>query len=68
MLHATELDFLIPNFNDLVKTDGYKEMQDELKNRLIEDLADEYLFVGMSHVKKVQVRLFHCMKRMTANV
>ena len=40
-LHDVRMDLAVPNLNDLVKTEGYKSMSDELQKRLIQELADE---------------------------
>ena len=47
-MHAASLVFVMPNFNAVVKSEGYKKMSDELKLRLIQELADDDAFVGMT--------------------
>ena len=54
ILHAAALDFVIPNFNAVVKSGAYKKMPDELKNRLIHELADQDAFVGMAKALKIK--------------
>ena len=47
VLHDIVLDFIIPRFNTVVKTEGYKNMPDELQKRLIQDMAAENVFEGL---------------------
>ena len=47
MLHEIALDLAIPNLNDVVQTDGYKGMPDELQNRLIQQLPYEHGLVRL---------------------
>ena len=46
-LHEMALDLAVSNLNDVVKTEGYKSMSDELQKHLIQELADEDLLVGL---------------------
>ena len=46
------LDFIIPNLNDVVKTEEYRKMSDDLKNRLIQELAEEHVLVGLKRKRK----------------
>lgn len=46
-LYDIVLDFIIPKFNNVVKTEGYKSMPDELQQRLIQDMAAENVFEGL---------------------
>ena len=41
------MDFIVANYNDVVKTDGYLKMPNELKNKLTLGLAAEDTFVGL---------------------
>ena len=45
---------MIPNFNKIVKSEGYKKMPDELKIRLTEEIADENAFAGMKRMAKME--------------
>ena len=46
------MDIIIPNLNAVLKCDGYKHMQEGLKDRLIQELVDEELFVGLKRKRK----------------
>ena len=46
------LDFVIPNFNTIVKSGGYDRMPEELRNRLIHEIANEDAFVGIARKVK----------------
>ena len=45
---------MIPNFNGVVKSEGYKKMRDELKIRLTEEIAGENAFAGMKRMTKIE--------------
>ena len=46
------MNTIVSNMNAVLKTDGFKEMRDELKIRLIQELADEEIFVGLKRKPK----------------
>ena len=43
---------MIPNFNAVVKTEGYQKLSRELMIKLTEELSDEGAFVGMKRKRK----------------
>ena len=47
ILRDIAFNFIVPNFNAVVKTTGYKNMSEELRSRLIQELAEENVFVGL---------------------
>ena len=51
-LHNIALNFGIPHLNTILQSEGYKKMPDELKIRLIDELAKENVFVGLERKKK----------------
>ena len=51
-LHNTALNLGIPHLNAILLTEGYEKMPDELKIRLIDELAKENVFVGLERKKK----------------
>ena len=48
ILHAAAVEFVMPNFKAVVKSEGYGKLSDELKLRLIQEVAEEDAFVGMT--------------------
>ena len=53
-LHDMAVDFIVPNLNSVVKTEEYRKLTDDLKNRLIQELADEHALVGLKRRRKNQ--------------
>ena len=51
-LHDMAVDFIVPNLNSVVKTEEYRKLTDDLKNRLIQELADEHALVGLKRRRK----------------
>ena len=51
-LHDMAVDFIIPNLNNVVKTEEYRKMSDDLKNQLIQELAAEHALVGLKRRRK----------------
>ena len=51
-LHDMALDFMIPHLNNVVKTEEYRKMSDDFKNRLIQELADDEVLVGLRRKRK----------------
>ena len=51
-LHDLAIDFIIPNLNAVLKTEGYKNMEDDLQKQLIQDLVKEEVFVGLERKRK----------------
>ena len=47
VLHELAVDFIISNYSDVVKTDGYLKMSNELKNCLTLELDAAGIFVGL---------------------
>ena len=41
------MDFVVANYNAVVKTDEYRSMSAELMDRLTQELAAEHTFVGL---------------------
>ena len=52
VLHEFVLDFIIPHLNSVLKTPGYKNMDDSLQKQLIQDLVKEKVFVGLKRKRK----------------
>ena len=52
ILHQFVLDLIIPNLNSVLKTTGYKSMDDALQKQLIQDLVKEKVFVGLKRKRK----------------
>ena len=46
------MDFIIPNYNAVVKTDEYLNMSIGLKDRLTLQLAAEDTFIGLKRKRK----------------
>ena len=51
-LREIALDFLIPNLNTVVTTEEYRKMPDDSKARLMQELADEQVLVGLKRKRK----------------
>ena len=56
VLHEIALDLAVPNLNEIVQTEGYKSMSDELQKRLIQELAEEGVLYGLER-KRAKYRV-----------
>ena len=52
VLQDLAMDFIIPNYNSVVKTGEYLYMSNALKDRLTLDLAAEDTFVGLKRKRR----------------
>ena len=47
VLHELAMDFIIPNLDDVWRTEEYQNMAEDLLKQLIQELADKGIFVGL---------------------
>ena len=53
-LHELALDFIVPNLNNIVMTDEFGKMPDDLKMRLLKELAKEDALVGLKRRRNTE--------------